>query len=91
MRLGSSIIRCYDIDMTRADIDANLKQVISLGTPVEVFDPSTNQVYYLLSAEQYQMLAKVAAEDIDPRHSYPLIGQVMAEDDANDPLLETYQ
>jgi hypothetical protein len=77
--------------MTRAELDPNLKQAVAVGTPVEVFDPATNEVYYLLSAEQFQKLAAKMPVDFDPRDAYPLIDAVMAEDDANDPLLESYQ
>jgi hypothetical protein len=77
--------------MTRAQIDANLKQAVTSGTPVEVFDPVTNEVYYLVSAEQFQKLTFALSDDFDPRQSYPLIERVMAEDDADDPLLESYQ
>lgn len=29
-------------------------------------------------------------EDFDPSDAYPIIDQIMADDDAHDPLLETY-
>lgn len=77
--------------MTRAELDLNLKQAVSLGTPVEVFDPTTNEVYYLVSAEQFRGLAAALPGEFDPREAYPLIDKVMTEDDAHDPLLETYQ
>ena len=77
--------------MTRMPLDSNLKQAVSVGTPVEVFDPTTNEVYYLISAEQFQMLASAATGDFDPRDAYPLIDKIMAEDDAHDPLLDSYQ
>ncbi len=76
--------------MTRTPLDPNLKQAASRGTPVEIFDPATNEVYYLVSAEQFQKLTSLS-DDFDPRDAYPLIDKVMAEDDAHDPLLESYQ
>ena len=77
--------------MTRAEIDPALKQAVADGTPVEVFDPTTNEVYYLLSAEQFQKLAAKLPGDFDPREAYPVIDLLMAEDDAHDPYLESYQ
>jgi hypothetical protein len=77
--------------MTRAKLDTSLKQAVAAGTPVEVVDPATNEVYYLVSAEQFRGLAAALSGDFDPREAYPLIDIVMAEDDANDPLLESYQ
>lgn len=77
--------------MTRAELDSRLKQAVSVGMPVEVYDPTTNEVFYLISAEQFQKLAAGQVNDFDPRQAYPLIEHVMAEDDALDPLLDTYQ
>jgi hypothetical protein len=36
-------------------------------------------------------MASVLSDDCDPGQFYPMIDKVMAEDDANDPLLESYQ
>jgi hypothetical protein len=74
--------------MTRAELDPNLKQAVAAGTPVEVFDPTTHEVYYLLSADEFQMLSTLNSADFDPRVAYPLVDQIMAVDDLNDPLLE---
>lgn len=77
--------------MTRAEMDQNLKEAAQLGTPVEVVDPTSQQVFYLVSSEQYQRIAAVLSGDFNPRDGYPVIEKVMAEDDANDPLLDSYQ
>jgi hypothetical protein len=77
--------------MTRAELDPKLKHAVSGGTPVEVVDPTTNEVYYLLSAEQFSKLGPSANGEIDPISSYPMIDLIMAEDDAADPLLDSYQ
>ena len=44
----------YIDNMTRTQLDPNLKHAVSLGTPVEVIDPSTNELFYLVSAEQFR-------------------------------------
>ena len=77
--------------MTRAELDPNLKQALAGGTPVEVVDPATNEIYYLLSAAQFSKLGPEANVEIDPTSSYPMIDLIMAEDDSNDPLLDSYQ
>ena len=77
--------------MTRAELDPKLKQAVTTGIPVEIVDPSTNEVYYLISAEQFGLIARAIANDFDPREAYPLIDKVMADDDAHDPLLDSYQ
>ncbi len=77
--------------MTRAPLDSNLKQALTAGTPVELIDASTNEVYYLVSAEQFRVIAGATSGDFDPRDAYPHIDRVMAEDDAHDPLIDSYQ
>jgi hypothetical protein len=77
--------------MTRAELDPNLKQAVTVGTPVDVVDPVTHEVYYLISAEQFRVIATAIAGDFDPREAYPVIDMMMAEDDASDPLLDSYQ
>jgi hypothetical protein len=72
-------------------MDNSLRTAVEAGTPVEIVDQATNQVYYLISAEQYQRMSETLSGDFDPRALYPMIDKVMAEDDARDPLLESYQ
>jgi hypothetical protein len=81
----------YNGRMNRTELDPGLKQAVQIGTPLELFDPTTNQVYYILSAEQYQAVASTLADEFDPSETYSLIDEVMAEDDANDPFLDSYQ
>ncbi len=91
----AGIFRRIIPSMSRVELNPSLKQAISTGTPVEVVDPTTNQLYYLISAEQFQKMAATisssSAGDFNPREAYPLIDRVMAEDDAVDPLLDSYQ
>ncbi|MGD9858031.1 MAG: hypothetical protein AB7U20_24050 [Planctomycetaceae bacterium] len=77
--------------MTRVQLDPNLKEAIAVGTPVEVVDPATNQVYYLIAADQFQKMSATLSGHFDPQQGYPLIDLVMADDDAHDPLLDSYQ
>ncbi len=77
--------------MTHAMLDNSLREAAEAGTPVEVVDPATNRVYYLISAEQFQRIGTTLFGDFDPRELYPMIDKVMAADDAKDPLLGSYQ
>jgi hypothetical protein len=77
--------------MTRTELDPKLQHAVNAGTPVELVDPATNETYYLISAEQYRLLSSTIEGDFDPREGYSFIDQVMAEDDADDPLLDSYQ
>lgn len=83
--------RWYDFTMTKRVLDKQLKEAADQGVPVEVVDPATQQVYYLISAEQFQKYQAALAEDFNPREVYPVIDRVMAQDDALDPLLDSYQ
>ena len=75
------------IELTSPDLPA----AVQAGDPVEVVDPGTGQLFVLVPAEQYQMLCRAVAGEFDPREGYPLIDQLMKEDDANDPYLQSYQ
>jgi hypothetical protein len=62
------------------------------GAPLTLTDPVTNTAYVLVRAEVYERLKDLAAEnEFDPRDAYPLVDRVMAEEDASDPHLESYQ
>jgi hypothetical protein len=55
-------------------------------------DPRTQQAYVLVPREAYERLkGLLALDDYDPEEGTALINEVMAEDDAGDPLLESYQ
>jgi hypothetical protein len=59
--------------------------------PVAI-DPVTRATYVLVRKDVYErMKALLATDDYDPDEGAALINEVMAEDDANDPLLESYQ
>jgi hypothetical protein len=62
------------------------------GRPLPLFDVKTNSSYVLIPAEQYEKVrALLEEEDFDPREAYPFIDEVMREDDALDPTLDSYQ
>src|SRR5688572_29923201 len=54
--------------MQRIELDSiTLREAAQLGAPVEVYDPTTGQAFYLITSEQYQKLRETLAEDIHPR------------------------
>ncbi len=61
------------------------------GQPLRLFDSRTRQTYVLLPAAMYEKLEGLLGEEFDPRAAYPLVERMMAEDDLNDPSLESYQ
>jgi hypothetical protein len=57
--------------------------------PVRAIDRSTNVEYVLVRAEVYERLKALLHDDL--QDAAALMNEVMAEDDANDPYLESYQ
>lgn len=67
------------------------RQELSAPGPV-AFDPRTGETYVLVRRETYEHLkALLALDDYDPDEGAGAINEVMAEDDAKDPYLESYQ
>jgi hypothetical protein len=55
-------------------------------------DPQTRKQYVLVPVEAYQRIkCLLALDDYDPDEGLGEMNEVMAEDDVNDPLLESYQ
>ena len=55
-------------------------------------DPQTRQTYVLVPKEVYERLrALLALDDYEADEGTAYVNEVMAEDDAQDPLLESYQ
>ena len=64
------------------------------GTPLRVVDRRTNAEYVLISADVFDRVQTLLADENDSpndRVVAMLIQENMADDDANDPLLESYQ
>jgi hypothetical protein len=62
------------------------------GPPISIFDATTNSSYVLIRADQFEKVrALLEDEQFDPREVYPFIDEVMRDDDALDPTLESYQ
>ncbi len=59
--------------------------------PLRLVKPRTKEVYVLVPADVYEWLKSLLEEEFDPREAYPIVDRIMAEDDAQDPHLESYQ
>jgi hypothetical protein len=55
----------------------------------EAIDPQTQETYILVRKAVYIRLRNLLDEDV--RASGELVDKIMAEDDANDPYLDSYQ
>jgi hypothetical protein len=59
----------------------------------QLIDPRTKKAYVLLAADVFERIQSFLEEDdgLNMRQVGILIEEAMREDDANDPLLESYQ
>ena len=74
--------------------ELTIEQRKSIATDAQpiAFDPDTKTAYVLVRKEIFERLEKLLAmDDYDPDEGLAHINEVMADDDANDPLLHTYQ
>lgn len=67
------------------------RQELYLPEPIAI-DPRTKQTFVLVRHAAYQQLKAVLdLGEYDPDEGAASINEIMAEDDAQDPLLESYQ
>lgn len=67
------------------------RQELNLAEPLAI-DPQTNETYVLVRQPVYERLKSLLAlDDYDPDEGAAHINEIMTQDDANDPLLESYQ
>jgi hypothetical protein len=68
------------------------KNAVRQGEAVRLTDPDLDVECIVVRADVFDRArALIVNAGDDPREFYPLIAQTMADDDANDPLLDTYQ
>ncbi|HVS39615.1 MAG TPA: hypothetical protein VMS17_28925 [Gemmataceae bacterium] len=74
-------------------IELTEQQRLELSAPEPIaIDPQTRETYVLVRRETYERIkALLALDDYDPDEGAAYVNETMAEDDANDPLLESYQ
>ena len=74
-------------------IELDEKQCLELNHPEPMaMNPGTNETYVLVRKAVYDRLKNsLALDDYNPDEGAALMNEVMSEDDANDPLLESYQ
>ena len=74
------------------DLTSKQRQALEQGEAVPVTVEQTECI--LLRRDIYERVKKVVQCDdreFDPREAYPLVNEVMREDDEHDPLLDSYQ
>lgn len=74
-------------------IELNEQQQQELGAPEPMaVDPRTGETYVLVRREAYERVKTLLSlDDYDPDEGVALVNEIMAEDDINDPYLESYQ
>ena len=68
-------------------------QAIREGAPVSIIPPEVGEECIVLRKDAYEKIKHLIYDDseADTARFYPLVGAIMAEDDADDPALESYQ
>jgi hypothetical protein len=67
------------------------RQELAVPQPMAI-DPVTGEVFVLVRKETYDRLkAHLNVDDYDPGEGNAYINEFMVDDDAGDPLLESYQ
>jgi hypothetical protein len=64
------------------------------GGPFRLVDSKTNVSYVIMRADEYEKLKQMVeydAREFDPSEAYAFVDEVMKDDDAHDPALESYQ
>lgn len=74
-------------------IELTLEQRRELGKPEPTaIDPQTQETFVLVREDVYRRLKSLLAiDDFNPDEAAAFVNEVMAADDACDPLLESYQ
>lgn len=75
--------------MNTIDLRPEQQLILDGPHPVRARDPRTNATYVLVREEAYQQLRPLLDNELPDAAS--LMNEVMADDDANDPLLSSYQ
>jgi hypothetical protein len=58
--------------------------------PVTVIDPVSHAEYVLVRADIFGQLQEWMS-GMEPQEAYPMVDEIMADDDAHDPSIDTYQ
>ena len=68
-------------------------EAVREGEAIAISDPEIGPECVLLRADVFARVKNLIYDDtdFDPREAYPMINEIMREDDANDPWLESYQ
>jgi hypothetical protein len=78
-------------EKTMIELTEQQSQELKDAEPVAI-DPKTQLTYVLIPKEAYERIkAHFALDDYDADEGMAHINDVMSEDDANDPLLQSYQ
>ena len=69
-------------------------RAIREGAPVPIIPPEVGDECVVLRRDAYEKIKHLLYDDdseVDPARFYPLVSAITAEDDADDPALESYQ
>jgi hypothetical protein len=71
------------------ELNEQQRQFVQQGQPLRVSEGNLDLV--IVRADVFEKLQAQLDDEFDPREAYPFVDRVMAEDDANDAYLDSYQ
>jgi len=72
------------------ELTSEQRQELDGSEPARALDPETKRTYVLVTAEQYDRIKFLLADDFDVRCAYPLMDAVAAKEGWDDPEMESY-
>jgi hypothetical protein len=82
----------YTFSMTQVITD-QMRQALEAehGHPVKLVDEQTSRVYYVISAEMFEVVRALFTDaEFDPREMYPLMSKVAGDAGWDDPIMDAY-
>lgn len=75
------------------ELSDELRQVVNThpDEPIRIIDAVTKKSYVLVESDIFDRLTNFLGDDFDPRIGMAMMNVIMAEDDKDDPYLESYQ
>ena len=79
--------------MNMIELNDELRQAIGEhpDEPVRIIDAATQKVFVLVTSEVYERLKNLLTDDFSPHTGMAMMNSAMADDDKDDPLLQSYQ
>jgi hypothetical protein len=91
MAAGRRLARIHSKEIAMIELTEQQREELKQPEPTAI-DPRTGETYVLVRRDAYEQLKSLLAlDEYDPDEGAAYVNEVMAEDDAADQFLESYQ